>query len=346
LSPRFLEFNRNKLSITVNLKHADGPSLIKELIHHCDAVMDNFSVRVLPSRGLGYDDLYQVKPDIVVLRMPGLGCTGPNNQYATVGTNITAFTGFTYLWNHLSHVDPPVGSQCVYPDFVSGLLSAVLVTAAVLRRHRTGRGAFIDLSQAEATAYMIGSSLMSSIALEKDAEPLGNGSPAEAPQGCYPCKGNDRWCVISVETEAQWSALAQSLGHPEWLQNMRFSTRASRRQHHEELDTLIAEWTENKDSYDVMELLQRAGVPCGVVQTGKDLVADPHLRHRGFLVEQDNPRLGRVMLPGFPLKFASYDVKSDWQFPELGRDNAAVFGKMLGYDDSRIAQLIRDRVLY
>ena len=345
LSPRFLEFNRNKLSITVNLKHADGPPIIKELVRHCDAVMDNFSVRVMPNRGLGYDDLCQVKPDIIVLRMPGLGCTGPNNHYATVGTNITAFTGFTYLWNHPSHVDPPVGSQCVYPDFVSGLLSAVLVTAAVLKRHRTGRGAFIDLSQAEATAYMIGSSLMSSMALEKDAEPLGNSSPAEAPQGCYPCQGNDRWCVISVETESQWCALARGLGRPEWLQDVRFNSLASRRQHREELDTLIADCTQNKDSYDVMELLQRAGVPCGVVQTGKDLIADPHLSQRGFLVEQDSPRLGHIMLPGFPLKFASHDMKPDWKFPELGRDNAAVFGKILGYDDSRIAQLIHDHVL-
>jgi crotonobetainyl-CoA:carnitine CoA-transferase CaiB-like acyl-CoA transferase len=86
-------------------------------------------------------------------------------------------------------------------------------------------------------------------------------------------------------------------------------------------------------------------VPCGVVQTGKDLVADPHLKQRGFLVEQDNPRLGHIMLPGFPLKFASHDIKPDWKFPELGRDNAAVFGKILGYDDSRIAQLIHDHVL-
>lgn len=344
LSPRFLEFNRNKLSITVNLKHPDGAAIIRELARHCDAVMDNFSVRVMPRRGLGYDDLRQAKPDIIVLRMPGLGCTGSKSHYATVGTNITAFTGFTYLWNHPGHVEPPVGSQSVYPDFVSGLLAAVLITSAVLNRDRIGRGAFIDLSQAEATAYMIGPSLMASIGSE-DPEPLGNTSPAASVQGCYPCKGNDRWCVISVETEAQWRALAQYLGRPDLLQDPRLSSLAARRRHREELDRVIAGWTQDKNPYEVMDLLQAAGVPCGVAQTGKDLVADPHLKERGFLVEQHNPRLGRVTLPGFPLKFANHDLKPDWKFPELGRDNALVFKNLLSYSPERIAQLIRDRVL-
>lgn len=307
--------------------------------------MDNFSVRVMPNRGLDYEDLRQVRPDIVVLRMPGLGCTGPDRHYATVGTNITAFTGFTYLWNHPGHVDPPVGSQCVYPDFVSGVLSAVLITAAVLNRHRTAKGAFIDLSQAEAAAYMIGPSLMSAIASAKDADPLGNASPAEAPQGCYPCRGNDRWCVISVETEAQWHALTSCLSRPDWLRDPRFSSLTSRRQHGAELDREITDWTRDRDAFEIMDLLQRAGVPCGVAQTGKDLVADPHLKERGFLVEQDNPRLGHLVLPGFPLKFANHPLKPDWKFPELGLDNAKVFGELLGYSQERIAQLIRDRVL-
>ena len=94
-----------------------------------------------------------------------------------------------------------------------------------------------------------------------------------------------------------------------------------------------------------MDLLQKAGVPCGVVQTGKDLLSDRNLKERGFLVEQNNPRLGRVILPGFPLKFANHTLKPDWKFPELGRDNLAVFGTLLGYSTERIAQLVRDHVL-
>jgi crotonobetainyl-CoA:carnitine CoA-transferase CaiB-like acyl-CoA transferase len=345
LSPRFLEFNRNKLSITVNLKHPESSALIRDLGRRCHAVMDNFSVSVMPKRGLAYEKLREANPNLVVLRMPGLGCTGPDAHYATVGTNITAFTGFTYLWNHPGYTDPPVGSQCVYPDFVSGLLSAVLIAAAVLNQQRTGKGAFIDLSQAEAAAYMIGPSLMASVALGNDSAPLGNASPAEVPQGCYPCKGDDRWCVISIQTETQWHALATCLERMDWFCDPRFDSLASRRDHREELDRGISKWTQEKDAFQVMNLLQKAGVPCGVVQTGKDLLNDPHLKKRGFLVEQKNPRLGRVVLPGFPLKLANHTLKPDWKFPELGRDNIAVFGHLLGYSAERIAQLVRDHAL-
>jgi crotonobetainyl-CoA:carnitine CoA-transferase CaiB-like acyl-CoA transferase len=94
-----------------------------------------------------------------------------------------------------------------------------------------------------------------------------------------------------------------------------------------------------------MDLLEKNGVPCGVVQTGKDLLDDRHLKQRGFLVEQNDPRLGRIILPGFPLKFASHSSRPDWRFPELGRDNAVVFGTLLGYSEQRIAQLVRDHVL-
>ena len=345
LSPRFLEFNRNKRSITVNLKHPEGPKVIRDLTRHCDAVVDNFSVGVMGRLGLDYDELRRVKPDIVVMRMPGLGCTGPKSHYATVGTNITAFTGFTYLWNHAGHVDPPVGSQCVYPDYVSGVLAAILITSALLNRDRTETGAFIELSQAEAAAYMIGASLITSVAFDKDAEPIGNSSVDAAPQGCYPCQGDDRWCVVSVETEGQWEALTSTLGHRDMLKDPRFSTVASRREHQEELDRRIAEWTREKNPYEVMDAFQRAGVPCGIVQSGKDLATDHHLKERAFLVEQDNPRVGHVILPGFPMKFANHVMKPNWEFPELGRDNARVFEDLLGYSTERIDQLVRGGLL-
>ncbi|MBI2361493.1 MAG: CoA transferase, partial [Deltaproteobacteria bacterium] len=195
LSPRFLEFNRNKRSVTVNLKSAEGPDIIKSLVRQCDAVMDNFSAHVMPSLGLDQANLGQVKPGIATLRMPGLGCTGPKSSYATLGTNITAFTGFTYLWNHRGVTDPPVGSQTVLPDYVSGLMAAVLLVSAALYHARTAKGAFVDLSQAEAAAYLIGARLMEAQLSAEELMPAGNASGDTAPQGCYPCRGEDRWCV-------------------------------------------------------------------------------------------------------------------------------------------------------
>jgi crotonobetainyl-CoA:carnitine CoA-transferase CaiB-like acyl-CoA transferase len=344
LSPRFLEFNRNKRSLTINLKNPQGPKVLLDLVSHADAVLDNYSVDVMARLGIAYEDLCKVNPDIINLRMPGLGCTGPKKYFSTVGVNITSFTGFTYLWNHPGVTNPPIGSQVVFPDYASGVVGAMIIISGVLYRDRQKSGAFIDLAQSEATAYMIGASLMEAIALGRDPEPIGNASLSAAPHGCYPCKGEDRWCAIAVESEEQWRSLAETLG-PETENDQRFTTLDGRLRHQAELNEVIEQWTRERDSYQVMERLQRVGVPCGVVQTGADLTADAHLRDGGFIVGVENARLGRVVLPGFPLRFTHAKLNPRWEFPELGRDSEAVLRQVVGYSEEQIAQHARDGVL-
>ncbi len=344
VSPRFLEFNRNKRSFTVNLKHPKGQPVLHDLVAKADAVLDNYSVDVVERIGLAYDQLCKVKPDIVNLRMPGLGTTGPKRHFSTVGVNITAFTGLTYLWNHPDVTHPPIGAQTVFPDYVSGVLCAIIIVSGVLHRDRQKKGAFIDLAQAEAAAFMIGPSLMEAAASGKDPQPIGNASLAAAPHDCYPCKGEDRWCVIAAENQEQWLALAKILG-AEVVGDARFKTFADRLRHREALNALISHWTQAQDAFAVMDRLQQAGVPCGVVQTGEDLVNDAQLQERGFIVEVDNPRLGRVVLPNFPLQFANSKLTRRWEFPVLGRDTEAVLRDVVGYSDATIKQLGSDGVL-
>src|SRR5919108_647369 len=302
LSPRFLEFNRNKRSFTVNLKHPKGQKVLHDLVAHADAVLDNYSVDVVERIGLGYEDLRRVKPDIINLRMPGLGTSGPKRHFSTVGVNITAFTGLTYLWNHPGVTNPPIGSQTVFPDYVSGVLCAIIIISGVLYRNRQKKGAFIDLAQSEATAFMIGANLIEAAARGKDPQPIGNASSSVAPHDCYPCKGEDRWCVIAAENEQQWAGLAQIIGVQ---QDPRFKTNSDRLKNRDVLNVLIAQWTRDKDASAIRDQLQKARVPAGVVQTGEDLTNDPHLKDRGFIVAIENPRLGKVVLPSFPLHFAN-----------------------------------------
>jgi crotonobetainyl-CoA:carnitine CoA-transferase CaiB-like acyl-CoA transferase len=344
VSPRFLEFNRNKRSFTVNLKHPKGPRVLHDLVAKADAVLDNYSVDVVGRIGLAYEDLCKVKPDIINLRMPGLGTTGPKRHFSTVGVNITAFTGLTYLWNHPGVTDPPIGSQTVFPDYVSGVLCAIVIISGVLYRDRQQKGAFIDLAQSEATAFMIGANLMEAAATGKDPQPIGNTSPAVAPHDCYPCKGEDRWCVIAAENEQQWAALANTIGGG-YDQDARFNTVDNRLRYRAELNLAIAHWTRGKDAFEIMARLQQAGVPCGVVQTGEDLTNDPHLRDRGFIVAVENPRLGHVVLPNFPLQFANTKLTRRWEFPVLGRDTEAVLRDVVGYSEEKISELRNGGVL-
>jgi crotonobetainyl-CoA:carnitine CoA-transferase CaiB-like acyl-CoA transferase len=344
VSPRFLEFNRNKRSLTINLKNPKGPKVLLDLVAKSDAVLDNYSVDVMARLGLAYEDLCRVNPDIINLRMPGLGCTGPKRYFSTVGTNITSFTGLTYLWNHPGVTDPPIGSQTVFPDYVSGVLCAIIIISGVLYRDRRKKGAFIDMAQSEATAFMIGPSLMEAVASGRDPEPIGNASVTSAPHDCYPCKGEDRWCVITVEDDQQWAALAKKLG-PEVEQDQHFLSVENRLKHRDELERIIERWTRERDGQEIMNQLQQVGVPCGAVQDGADLNADPHLKERGFIVAVENERLGRVVLPSFPLRFVNATLTRRWEFPVLGRDSDAVLRDVVGYSEETIAAHHRDGVL-
>ncbi len=344
LSPRFLEFNRNKRSFTVNLKHPKGQGVLHDLVAKADAVLDNYSVDVVERIGLAYHQLCKVKPDIVNLRMPGLGTTGPKRHFSTVGVNITAFTGLTYMWNHPGNTNPPIGSQAVFPDYVSGVLCAIIIISGVLQRDRQKKGAFIDLAQSEATAFMIGANLMEAASSGINPEPIGNISLSIAPHGCYPCKGDDRWCVISAENEKQWAALVNIIGTG-LAGNPRFKSNAERLQNRQALDAIVSEWTKTRDAFAVRDELQKAGVPAGVVQTGEDLVNDPQLKARGFIVAVDNGRLGRVVLPNFPLHFSNAKLTRRWEFPVLGRDTETVLRDVVGYDEATIKAHRQDGVL-
>ena len=344
-SARFLEFNRNKRSVAINLKHPEGPDLIRELALHCDLVLDNFAARVMPGLGLDYEHLVEHKSDIVTLRMPGLGATGPKKDSLTLGTIITAFTGFTWLWKESPPADPPVGSGTVLPDYVSGVIAAILSVAATLYRRRTGEGLNMDLAQAEAAAFLIGTAMIQAANTDTEPVPEGNRPPNHAPYGIFACKGDDRWCVIATENDPQWLSLTEAIGQPQLANDPRFDSLSNRLRNREELDTIIVNWTRTRDCHDIMRELQTQEIPCGAVQNGADLVNDPHLQARGFLGSHDNPRFGHLTLPCLPIRFARTVAAQDWVFPDLGRDTDHTLRDVLGYNDARIQQLRQNGAL-
>lgn len=336
----FVDHNRNTLSVTLNLKTDEGVELARRLIARSDAVLDNYSAGVMDRLGLGYDALRKVKPDVIVLHMSGLGADGPHSAFVTFGPNVMSLAGLTWLWNH-PDATVPVGSQSSYPDYLVGVYAAYALVAALHRRDQTGEGALIDLAQAEVTACAVGPSYVAALnGAGDDVCPLGNASRADAPHGCYPCQGgDDAWCVIAVEQDAQWEGLKQALGRPGWADDSALATRAGRWQRRAFLDGRVAEWTRSMSPHAVMRTCQANGVPSGVVATGEDLGTDPHLRERGFLVEMEHPRLGKLRLPGSPVRFANAPVRMRRTGPLLGHDNDYVLREILGLGDAEIADL-------
>jgi crotonobetainyl-CoA:carnitine CoA-transferase CaiB-like acyl-CoA transferase len=342
-SPRFVEVNLNTRSLTLNLKHPEGVALLKEVAGTCDVVMDNFRPGVLPRLGLGPEDLHAVKPDLIVVRMPGLGSTGPLAGYGTWGPTLTAYSGLTYLWNHPGQ-ERPIGSQGVYPDYLTGEMVPIAVVAALIERRRTGRGKVIDMAQVDLAAYMLGTIFLDLIVNGREAQPVGNDSTELAPHGCYPCAGDDRWCVIAVENDGQWRALCEVTGLP--ADDPRFATLAGRLRRKAELDDLIAAWTSTRDPFEVMERLQESGVPAGVVQSGADLAADPQLAARGFIETTHHPVLGDMPMAGLPLHFSSGGHEPYRSPPPLGADNEYVITELLGHSREELARWEAEQVVY
>ena len=335
-SPRFVEANLNVLSAELNLKHPEGVRLLLELAAKCDVVMDNFRADVLPRMGLGPAELQAARPDLIVLKMPGLGCDGPKYRWGTWGSTLTAFSGMTYLWNHPGQ-PRPVGSQTVYPDYVVAALAPAIVIAALLHRRRTGQGLFLDMAQVDATAYMMGVSFLEALVNGREPQPAGNDWAYAAPHNCYPCAGEDRWCVVAVETDAQWRRLCEALGRPELADDPRYATLAGRRAVRAELDALVTEWTRERDARQVMATLQAAGVPAGVVADGGDLYHDPHLRARGFISDVPHPRLGSMPLPTVPIHLPEGALEPPRAAAMLGEHSEYVFCNLLGYSAAQLA---------
>ena len=342
--PMFPEINRSKLGITLDFQEPRGLDLARHLVGVSDVVIENFASGVMERRGLGYESLRKIKPDIIVVSMPGFGSTGSIAGHIGFGQNLMAYVGLSVLWGY---PDSPLEARpkMHYVDFVSAAAASAAVMAALEYRSQTGRGQFIELAQVETLASTLGVPYLDKLVNGHGPQPAGNGSVSEAPHGCYPCRGDDQWCVISCATEEQWKSLCQVLGPPSWTGDPMFGSLRSRIEHRVELDDLISRWTSDHTPHEVMHLLQKAGVPAGVVQNGEQLYRDHHLRSRNFIVETEHPGRGVVEHTGLTVGLSESPGRIVRGLPELGEHNEYTFLELLGTNREDFARMVADKVI-
>jgi len=325
-------WNHNKLGITLNLNKPEGVALAKRLAGICDAVVENFTPRVMANRGLDYDNLKKVKSDIIMLSMSVMGQTGPQRDYVGYGPTVQALSGMTYLTSFPGQ--PPLGPGFSYADHIAGLYASIALLGALEHRRRTGEGQYIDISEVEAMTGLLGGAILDYTARGKEPEPAGNSSPPAAPHNVYPCRGENRWCAIAVFTDEEWRGLRRALGNPSWAEDARFATLAGRRENSEELDRQIATWTQEHTAEEVMSRLQENGVAAGVLQDAADLARDPQLKERGFFVNK--PEIGKFV-DATPIRLSRSPAEYKRTAPSQGQDNDYVYGKLLGMSEKEIA---------
>lgn len=353
----FNNLNRNKRSITLNLNHPRGLELLERLIAVSDVVVENFSARVLETKGLPYARMAAINPGVIYVSLTGFGHTGRDRDYITWGPTAQAVSGLT-LMSGLPDA-PPAGWGYSYLDHTAGYYGAIAVLLALEERARSGRGQYIDISQVETGMVLAGPAMLdasvNSRPYRRPGNPPGNRSsaPAVAPHNTYRCRPDarlqepdDRWVAIAVFTDAEWQALCGVMGEPVWSREPRFATNAGRLEHQLELDRLIESWTRSLDRYDVMYLCQSAGVAAGAVQDIADrMERDPQLAARGFYAEIEHAELGWHRFEGVPVR----GTRTRWQLrrpgPLLGEDTRAVLGELLGLSDEEIDELRLEAVL-
>ena len=331
-TPTFVKLHRNQKSITINLREAEGVALARELVRISDVVVENFSLGVLANWGLGYEDLRRIRPDVVAVGLRGFGSTGPYAGYASWGPNLGAFLGHSYLWNYAEGVAPTAEARVQHPDFMSGVCAAFAVMSALIHRARSGEGQWIDAGEIDVGAQPLGPAYLDYLVNGRDAHPQGNRTPGARHSGVYPCLGEDQWCAISAETDEQRRQLVESI--------------AGGAEGGDQLDERIESWTQERTKLEVMEQLQARGIPAAAVQDVEEVLADPHLRARGFFVGLNEPEMGFVEAEGSPARLSETPGCYDEPAPLLGQHTEAVCVAHLGMDPVEVRRLMREQKLY
>jgi crotonobetainyl-CoA:carnitine CoA-transferase CaiB-like acyl-CoA transferase len=335
--------NRNKKAITINLNTAEGQELFRDLVRVSDVVVENFNPKIMKRWGLDYENLRNVKPDIIVVDMPAFGMTGPRSEYLGAAATTAAFSGLYHIWSYAG-ADEPAAPNSVLPDYVAAIYATLATTAALHYHTLTGKGQNVDLSHADAMASLMGPMYLDYLVNDRIAQPVGNWHPHAAPHGSYQCRGDDDWCVIACFTEEEWQAFRNVMGDPRWCGDPRFASLEQRLENRAELDRHVGEWTREYTPRQVMRTLQKAGIASGVVQSGEDLVYDHHLRARSYLTTMDHPETGPVEYPGVTMGLSETPGRIDG-WANQGEHNRLVFEDILGLSAEKLDELVRTEVV-
>jgi crotonobetainyl-CoA:carnitine CoA-transferase CaiB-like acyl-CoA transferase len=329
--PRWLEINRNKLSIILDLKQPRDVEAFKDLVRVSDVVVENSRVGVMAGFGLGYEVLRRVKPDIILVSMSAFGRTGPEASYAGYGGCIEPLSGVQTLTGYDKESRPVRIREM---DVTNGVVGACAVMTALIYRQQTGKGQWIDVSQLEAaTSGLAGEHFLAYAMSGIQTLPMGNRHPYYAPQGCYPCQGEDKWVAIVIRSDEEWQRLCELMERQDLKADTRFATRFGRAQNHDEVDQAIASWTRGHTHQGVMELLQQGGIAAGAVLDVEEISRDPHLEARGFF---RSARDGSGRFPGMPFVLAESPGEVRRRGPHLGEHNEHVLCALLGWSKDQV----------
>ena len=341
---RYNSYNIGKFGITLDLSRPQGVRAILRLLEKSDVFISNMALGVVEKMGIGYQDVCAVKPDIIYLSATGFGRKGPYASRMTMGNVIDGASGMFGLRDY-GDGDSTAVTPSIHCDVTAAATNAFAILAALYRRKRTGRGAFIDVSMVEPSMSHIGEAIMEYTMNRRVCRSLGNRDASMSPQGCYRCKGRDEWVTLSVADDGEWKRLANLIGDPALADDKRFTDVLGRMKHQDDLDGLIETWTMQHTKFEVMHLLQEKGIASGAVFNNADVYDDPHIKEREVLEEIDHPDAGTRTYVRRLWKLEETAATKRRHAPLFGEHTEFVLETVAGYTRDEIEELARDRII-
>ncbi len=334
--------NRDKLGMTLNLRHPDAQEVVRRLVERADVVTESFAPGFMHEVGMDYESLRKLNPRMIMISMSMEGQGGPHLGYKGFGLVLQATAGVTGLTGWPDR--PPVGTGVAYTDWFATHLAASAVICALEHRERTGEGQYIDLSQLESTIWGLDDAIVRYSATGEVMTANGNRNERAAPHGVFRCAGEDRWCAVSVLDDAQWERLRAVMGDPAWAREPAFATFEGRKPREDEIEAGIAAWTAPLVSEEVAERLQAAGVPAYAVNDARGVQTDPQLAARGHFWEITHPVIGPMTWDAPAYRLSVTPAYPQAPAPMLGQHNEYVYRELLGYSEQEFVNLMVQRV--
>lgn len=339
-SAYFMSINRNKKSITLNMKHGKAKEVINKLIMQSDVVVENFRPGAMERLGLGYEKVKEMNPRIIYCSISGFGQNGPYRELPGFDQVLQGMGGLMSITGEPGR--PPVKVGVAIADISGGMFAAYGIVVALYNREKTGKGQMIDISLLDSQVAWLTYRAGSYFASGEIPEPVGSGHPVIVPYQAFRAK--DCFINIAVGNDPLWQKFCDAVGLEKIKDDPRFATNAKRVENREAVVKIISDLIVTKTGEEWLKIITDAGVPCGPINTLDKIFADPQVLHRAMMVELKHPKAGKIKVTGNPVKLSDTPGEIKTSPPTLGQHTEEILTQ-LGYNRQEVDKMRQEKAL-